>query len=161
MKYCGVGSREAPVNILAKMREIAKYLAQHNWILRSGGADGADTAFESGCDEISGEKEIFLPWKGFNNSTSNLYTITQAAFDLAGTIHPAWDKCSQGAKKLHARNCFQVLGENLNDPVNLLICWTKNGKEIGGTATAIKIAKKHNIRIINLAIEEIDILSIS
>lgn len=161
MKYAGVGSREAPLDILNKMKEIAKYLAQHHWTLRSGGADGADLAFELGCDEAGGTKEIFLPWKGFNGSTSQLYNPTQAAFDLAATIHPAWNRLSYGAKKLHARNAHQVLGINLDEPAGLVICWTKGGKEVGGTATAIKIAKQNNIRVVNLAIEDMDVLSIS
>lgn len=138
------------------MKEIGKYLAQHHWTLRSGGADGADFAFEIGCDEGSGTKEIYLPWKGFNNSTSSLYSPMQAAFDLAATIHPVWNKLTIGAKKLHARNCHQVLGLNLDTPSSLLICWTKDGKEVGGTATAIKLAKQYNVRVINLAIENFD-----
>ncbi len=154
--YAGVGSREAPQDILAKMQEIGKYLAQHDWTLRSGGADGADKAFEQGCDEAVGQKEIYLPWKNFNNSSSNLYSITIDALELASTIHPAWLKLSQGAQKLHARNCYQVLGAELNKPATLLICWTKNGKEVGGTRTAIILARRHNIRVINLAIEEFD-----
>jgi hypothetical protein len=151
-KFCGVGSRETPINILSQMTSIAVYLANNGWLLRSGGADGADKAFENGCDKASGKKEIYLPWRGFNGSISTLFP-TKKAFELAATIHPAWNRCSPAARKLHARNTQQVLGMELNDPADLVICWTKNGKDVGGTATALKLSRMNNIRIINLAVD--------
>jgi len=160
-KYAGVGSRETPPEILNKMTEIAERLASYDWLLRSGGADGADLAFEAGCDKVGGMKEIFLPWQGFNKSASTLYTPSQDALILASTIHPAWNKLSYGSKKLHARNCHQVLGEDLDKPVDLVVCWTPKGKETGGTATAIKLAKMYKIRIINLAVEDFDFIQFS
>jgi predicted Rossmann fold nucleotide-binding protein DprA/Smf involved in DNA uptake len=48
--YCGIGSRQTPSMVLAKMIGIAQELAAKNWILRSGRAEGADKAFEHGCD---------------------------------------------------------------------------------------------------------------
>lgn len=160
-KYAGVGSRETPQNILELMTKIAEHLASHDWLLRSGGADGADLAFESGCENVGGIKEIFIPWHGFNKSISPLFPPSTEAHTLASTIHPVWDKLSQGAKKLHARNCHQILGAELDNPVDLLICWTPKGKDVGGTATAIKLAKKYDIKIINLAVEEFDFTKFS
>jgi len=160
-KYAGVGSRETPPDILEKMNKIAEYLAQHDWLLRSGGADGADKAFEVGCDKASGKKEIFLPWKGFNKSASDFYSPSIDAFILVSAIHPVWKHLSYGARKLHARNAHQVLGISLNDPVDLLICWTPKGKEVGGTATTLKLAKQYNIKIINLAVEDFDFIQFS
>lgn len=144
--YTGIGSRETPPDILAKMTEISKFLASKGFILRSGGADGADAAFEAGADK----KQIFLPWKGFNKNKSYFYTPTQECFDLAEKIHPAWDKCSLGAKKLHARNTQQVLGEKLNEPSLFIVCWTPKGEASGGTATAIRLAEQNHIPVFNL-----------
>ena len=62
MSYAGIGSRKTPVHILSKMRRVAERLEVRGYTLRSGGADGADTAFEEGCKR----KEIFLPQPGFN-----------------------------------------------------------------------------------------------
>lgn len=157
-KYSGVGSRLVPGEVINNMVKIAEHLASHDWLLRSGGADGADLAFEAGCDNVGGLKEIYLPWQGFNKSASMLYTPTEDAFVLASTIHPAWDKLTYGGKKLHARNCHQVLGLKLDNPVDLLICWTPRGKEAGGTATAIKLAKMYKVQIINLAVEAFDFI---
>jgi hypothetical protein len=61
--YTGTGSRESPNNVLAIMTDIAKFLSETGYTLRSGGAPGADFCFELG---VSGraKKEIYLPWKG-------------------------------------------------------------------------------------------------
>ena len=80
--YAGIGSRETPPDILLKMVKIGCHLAKMGWTLRSGGAPGADSAFEKGCDLGGGDKQIFLPWKGFQGNSSLLYNITEQAFDL-------------------------------------------------------------------------------
>ena len=68
--FAGIGSRQTPQSVQDLMVGIGRYLADRSWILRSGGAVGADMAFESGCDEVHGRKEIFLPWKGYNSNKS-------------------------------------------------------------------------------------------
>lgn len=153
----GVGSRSAPLDILQKITAMAKKFALSGWLLRSGGASGCDEAFERGFDRNDDNKEIYLPWRNFNDNNSSLYNITKEAFDLASTIHPNWQYLSAGAKKLHARNCYQCLGYDLKNKGNLLICWTKDGKEVGGTRTALILAKQNNIPIINLATDVVDI----
>ena len=150
MILTGIGSRETPQNILNLMTQIGQKFARAGWTLRSGGANGADSAFEKGFKEAGGKIEIYLPWKKFNNNFSTNYDPPSIAFTLAEQLHPAWSVCSQGAKRLHARNCQQILGQNLDSPTNLVICWTKAGGLTGGTATAIKLAKQYGIRVINL-----------
>jgi len=149
--YAGIGSRETPPNVLKMMSRIAFKLSNHGFILRSGGAEGADKAFFEGSDNRC---EVFIPWDKFNNFSADDKTIcnlTEAHFRLAESLHPAWKKCSQGAQKLHARNTQQILGKDLDDPVDFVICWTPNGEVVGGTATAIRLAEANNIRIFNLA----------
>lgn len=149
--YAGIGSRQTPESVLVQMRDAARHLASAGWVLRSGGAEGADTAFEHGCDSVCGEKEIFLPWRGFNGNRSRLCTAPPEAFHLAARTHPAWDRCSLGARKLHARNVLQVLGMDLSSPVEMVLCWTKGGGDVGGTATAIRLAREHGAKVFNFA----------
>jgi hypothetical protein len=148
--YAGIGSRATPKEILDMMTKIAEGLSR-NYILRSGGADGADSAFEKGA----GDKKIsYIPWPGFNGSKAEYIAVTSDAMRMAGTFHPAWMYLSYPAKKLHARNCYQILGEDLNTPCHFVVCWTPGGEEVGGTAQAIRIAKANGIKIFNLAKEE-------
>ena len=81
--YAGIGSRETPDDIIEFMMKCGAYLANKGYTLRSGGADGADLAFERGCDKYDGIKEIYLPWTGFNGSKSKLVVNKQEAFDIA------------------------------------------------------------------------------
>lgn len=152
MKYAGLGSRETPEDIIELFVKIGKELAERKYTLRSGGAEGADSAFEEGAILANGKTEIFIPWSGFNGSKSTLIGATPKALKLASTLHPAWDKCSKWARVLHGRNCYQILGLKLNDPVDFLICYTEKGLIQGGTSTAIRLAMKHNIQIYNFGV---------
>ena len=147
--YTGVGSRKTPPDVLALMSRIARKAAQSGYVLRSGGADGADKAFESGCDMVGGPKEIYYAKQA-----------TAEAMDIAAQFHPAWNACTEYARKLHGRNAFQVLGLTLDNPSERLICWTPDGcvthaqrsRATGGTGTAISIADAYHVPICNLAI---------
>lgn len=156
--YTGVGSRKTPTSVLDDMARLAEQLAPL-LTLRTGAAEGADAAFEKGCLEAKGPADIFLPWQGYNGHPSRLYEGCSRSLNLASTLHPAWDDLSDGAKKLHARNCYQVLGKTLDTPSEFLVCWTPDGcesaktrrKNTGGTATAIVLAERNGIPVFNLA----------
>ena len=145
--YTGVGSRETPRDVALVMCAFAIEARDRGLRLRSGGADGADLAFESGSHP---EKEIFLPFRKFNGSESSLWHIPEKCFDIAAQIHPAWDRCSDFARKAHARNAQQVMGRNLDLPSKFLVCWTAGGELLGGTRTAIVMAKKEGVPVLNL-----------
>lgn len=187
MFYTGIGSRETPKEILQVMKAIAYVLYFQGWTLRSGGAPGADFAFEDGhrlakwvdyqyyheMQKLPINLEIYLPWKTFlkdrkvENDLGDWKSgffwdfpkdIEEKASAIVDEIHPAPHNLSYGARKLHMRNCYQVLGQDLNTPSSFVVCWTKNAQEIGGTRTAIVLAKKHGIPVCNLAIKENELM---
>lgn len=143
-KYAGIGSRSAPEAALRLAVHTARYLAKEGWVLRSGAAKGMDSAFEAGCEEC----EIFTPrssgvdWEG--------------AMKLASQLHPNWNGLSHYVQLLMARNCFQLLGSNLDDPVSVVLCWTPDGaetttsRETGGTGQAIRLAVQEGIPVLNM-----------
>lgn len=157
--YTGIGSRETPIEIRKTMTELAQRLSK-NWTLRSGYADGADKAFSDGC---TGKMEIYLPWPGFNQAPKNdpsfvaldylPISMIIAATSLSSSMHHNWSACSLGAKKMHIRNVFQVLGRDMKIQTNCVICWTKAGRGVGGTGQAIRIARKLKIPMFDLAHE--------
>jgi len=147
MIYAGIGSRRTPNIILRKMIILGELFGKWNFTLRSGGATGADTAFETGCDRVNGKKEIYLPWKGFNNNTSELYDLTEDAVKLAKKFHPKFNSLTYKAKQFHSRNSYQVLGYSLNKPANFIMCYTDG---TGGTQQALRIAKYYKIPIFNM-----------
>jgi hypothetical protein len=160
--YAGIGSRDTPSEILTLMTDIAAELREAGYILRSGHADGADIAFEKGS---AGQNQIWLPWQGFNYDSPQAQGLVHTghyvikdnwvADRIAAAHHPAWNKCSDGAKKLHTRNVYQVTGPGLgityHDMMSrFVVCWTRDGKDSGGTGQAIRIAATYKIPVFNL-----------
>lgn len=155
--YSGVGSRETPDTIMKTMTVLAFEL-QELFTLRSGGAPGADSAFEAGVTNWN--KEIYLPWKGFCDNNSDLYNVCEDAEKIAKQFHPGnWNTFKPAIRKLHSRNVYQVLGQDLNTPSKFLLCWTSDYCEshqtrtirTGGTGTAISIADHYGVPIINMS----------
>lgn len=147
--YTGVGSRKAPQNVLRTMQSLASKLQSLGFTLRSGGAQGSDSAFDSGTKSAgrSALKRIY-----------HADQATEMAMSIASQFHPAWDRCSDYVQRLHGRNSFQVLGLNLDTPSKFLVCWTPDGCishsertiKTGGTGTAISIANHYGVPVFNL-----------
>lgn len=166
--YTGVGSRVTPPHIITMMGAIANKLANEGYTLRTGDAQGADKAFSDAANEANvfggnwldpvGDTSFCPP----NPRVYRACDCTPAAEAISSQFHPAWNRCSPYAKKLHGRNAFQVLGPNLNEPSQFLICWTPDGCKshssrnikTGGTGTAISIAEAYGVWIYNLATKE-------
>lgn len=146
--YAGIGSRETPRAVLASMTRIAAQLSGAGYLLRSGGADGADSAFEAG----STRSEIYLPWPRFRDHPSPHCNVSQAALNLAAKYHPQWQLLNKHAQLLHGRNSYQVLGLDLMTKADFIVCWTKGGKGQGGTGQAIRLAQAFGIPVYDLAI---------
>lgn len=159
--YAGIGSRKTPDDVLKNMKILGTILGGSDTIpksytLRSGGAAGADTAFEIGCDASNGAKEIYLPWSGFNGKKSQYIGASPMAFNMTERFHPNWHALSPAAKKLMARNVYQVLGHDLKTPADFIVCWTPNGTITGGTGQALRMAKFFKIPVFNLANETLE-----
>lgn len=138
--YAGIGSRETPQIILLQMENLAMQFAMRGFVLRSGAAKGADTAFERGCDVMRGRKVIRTANSG------------ESALAHAAVFHPNWPACNDHARALHARNSLIMLGDWLDDPVKFVVCWTEGGAVKGGTGQALRIAAAIGVPVFNLAL---------
>ena len=130
--YTGVGSREISDEEYSLLSEIGKKMASLGYILRSGGAEGSDRAFQEGACSVSQKlTEIWLPWEGFSkdlqqkypdcnyNAFMSLYeyNVARKEFITLGII-PWFDNMGEReahlhpegwispVKKLHARNYY-------------------------------------------------------
>lgn len=140
MIIAGIGSRETPGEVLAVLKFAGAALAAAGHRGTSGGAPGADSAFEEG-------------FRSVNPALLRSYSAadaTPAALDLAARYHPAWGRCSDYAKRLHARNGLIALGDALCQPVDAILCWTPGGRVTGGTGQALRIAEDWRIPVFNL-----------
>ena len=136
--YAGIGSRETPPEVLTLMTNIAMRLHTNGWTLRSGGAVGADTAFEKGTTR----KEIF-----------GARDCSPAAMEISSMYHPNLAACAEYVRLLHGRNAMIMLGTYVKGnplPVSTVICWTPEGKVTGGTGQALRMAEGLGIPVCNL-----------
>lgn len=164
--FAGIGSRETPDDILGLMAAVARMLAAQGWTLRSGGAGGADTAFELAMPE--NQREIYLPWATFSGRPgiviSSLPVFAQAEA-IAKAHHPASENPAVWKKigKLMARNACQVLGRDLTSPAAMVVCWAPKSKRdvqgrvvdvAGGTGLAVRVAATYGVPVYNLDLPE-------
>lgn len=149
--YAGIGSRRAPADVLELCTRIAHQNRDRGRKLRSGHAIGCDQAFELGAGAYA---EVFLPWKDFEESCPTWGTVfimpSISALEVVQEHHPAPHRLSMAGMRLHARNCHIILGRCLNDPVDYVICWTRD-EERSGTAMGLRVARAYGIPVYNLA----------
>lgn len=178
--YAGIGSRQTPFKICNLMSELSNKLETEGLILRSGGAIGADKAFELGVSEPE-HKEIYTISTELNEQGLRelIFYLNQEEIGISEIVwssvkkyHPYSHKLTPYIYGLMARNYYQVMGykecEEYEDnkliiiikecPSLFILCWTKDGCNshhtrsylTGGTGQAISIASDNNIPIYNL-----------
>ena len=160
--YAGIGSRSTTPNVLEVMRLLAGRMEGQGWLLRSGGAKGADAAFEAGV-KAPAHRAIFLPGQSFNGrvaGSGGFYNSTQlpgwqGALETVARYHPAPDRLSPFVRNLMARNAMQVLGPDLGRPADLVVAWTPGGQVVGGTGQALRMASDLGIEVRNLGRPEV------
>ena len=145
-----IGSRVLPDDIKDKMVSLVgsirpdvleKLTALH------GGAKGADSIWGS----LFKNEMIFLP--------TDIRVLGREATNIATFHHPFFSRLKDFTKKLMSRNAYQVLSDDLNTPVDCVLCYTPDGVErrddivigtTGGTGLAISIADTYGIPVFNI-----------
>lgn len=156
MFYTGIGSRNTPTEVCALMTQIAKRLSKHKYVLRSGGAKGADQSFEAGADSA----EIYLPWDGFEGKwvqqcSKFIVCDHVGTFNYVQKYHPSPNMLSKAGVAFMRRNTHQVLGSDLSTPSEFVLCWTPKGQGGGGTGQAIRIASDLGIPVHDLGDKQV------
>lgn len=163
--YTGVGSRSTPVWCRFAMEDIAAILSGKGYALRSGSAQGADSAFEHGVDKVCGSGDIYIPWGGFGTGKATMFKdyhiLTTKQFEIArdfylsSGIMPYFNEIKPAAQKLHARNYLQVVGHGAKvDPSKVCLFFAEEdwitGEPQGGTRSAVMISKRFGVPTYNL-----------
>jgi uncharacterized protein YeaO (DUF488 family) len=140
--YAGIGATLTPPKVLKEMESIAALLEEKGFVLRSGGAKGADSAFEKGVKNSS-MKEIFYA------SDCEDWCLKEVSRYVPSN-RPPLEKMKSYTQKLLGRNMKQILGARGDKPVDFVVCWTSDGKDSGGTGYGLRCAKEHGIAVYNL-----------
>lgn len=159
MIYAGIGARKTPPDVLDTMRAMGARLATMGFHLRSGGADGADTAFERGASSAGGDAEIFLV-RPDARKPHGIVTISDCFARVTRTAHPRPSALSGHAHRLMDRNGSQIFGRSFNRPCDLVICWTPGGRGEGGTGQSIRLARHVGIPVLDLGLVDHDGLTL-
>lgn len=153
-----IGARAAPEEVCQFTKQFVRRLVAddtYDFYFRGGGAKGMDDAGMHG----GGLRHVlYLPKPGHRGLQSRYDTPTPEAYEIASHFHPAWQYLPEFHKALMARNVHVILGQTLNKPVNVVLCWTEDGCEhdrertpdTGGTGHAISVASHYNIPVVNI-----------
>ncbi len=141
--FCEPNTNEPVENVMAW---IAGELEKFGYTLNSGGAKGADAAFEYGVKSPA-SKNIFTP-----------ADATEKTRAIAQELHPAHERLQGHALDLYARNTNQVFGRNLDCTVDFVVCYTRDGcetaatrsRDSGGTGQAIEMADRKGAKVFNM-----------
>lgn len=148
--YAGIGSRQTPAHILPTMEAMGRVWGSAGWTLRSGGAAGADSAFEAGARAVGSGIQSWNP-------RYRRVVEHQWAFNAAASVCTEFPLvCMKPfVRNLIIRSMYQVLGEDGQSPVSFVICWTPTADPCdpmaGGTRYACRLARAHGIPVNNLA----------
>jgi hypothetical protein len=168
-RYACIGSRETPQHILKLTFRFTNILAELGYSMYSGGCPkGMDYAGLRGAyshkNSDKSKNRIYISWEGMSglrHDPENGFYCPQDHFEnykeaaaLGEKARGGWHNAGRGSVAHHSRNPYQVLGDDLNSPVDFVLTWApykSNGPQVtGGTATAVKIALERDIPVFNL-----------
>jgi hypothetical protein len=179
MTYAGIGNTSTERNgtefpkkgteeyerIAQDIKEAIEYLEKEGYTLNSGGAEGADTLFESFVKDKT-KKQIIIPESGHRDQSIPINERNDIVFtnldpkhkktaeDVAREIHPTGNTLSPIAMEYQRRNTMQVFGPDLNTPVDFVLYYAKDidGSIIpdGSTGQAVELARRKGIPVINI-----------
>lgn len=177
-----LGAKNTPDTENLPLRHImgritSKLVQERSWIIHTNGDKGATEYFEAPLGSESHGLKRFLPYHGYNSHEDGLVQADQGLLLRAKeilvehSVYPVTPRfmepgCSEDLtqeeaelSRLHSRLVFQVLGENLDSPVTMLVCWTPDGAidqssvkydVTGSSGIAISLASSLKIPVFNL-----------
>lgn len=167
--WTGIGSRDITQEEYQWAVLVGEQLTRrYGMILRSGGAGGADTAFQHGVCNVDFRRcEIWIPWEGFlpeqvhpdfggcEYIVAGLKRTNDAEWFYTEhtNIMPWFSNMKASNKLLHGRNYYQVVGKEKAPKSSVCIFIAdenSNGDISGGTRSAVLVARHYKIPTYNL-----------
>lgn len=158
LRYAGIGPRATPPDQLRVMGDLAGILAAAGWHLSSGWGAGADQAF--GRHTPIESQTQWLPWAEFNGADTKPPFVVVAYSRQMGRIaaehHPYWGNMRSLTRDLMTRNVAILLGQNLDQQVDMVVYWQSEKDEkslTSGTNHTRRIADSWGIPTFNIRLE--------
>jgi len=152
------GEDGIPPEIEEKFVEISKLLMAKGFMFRY---NGDSEPFTNKVLDIDlGRVEMYLPWKSFNTTiNAKMPKPNEKAYHAAAYYHKAFKKLPNTVRAIISRDVHVLLGENVDNPIKLLLCYSPDGaesikdidyKKTGNISFSITIADTLDIPIFNL-----------
>lgn len=149
--YAGTGSVHTP-HWVRDLFCIAGERLADSFTLRSGGQEGSDICFERGCENGQGKREIWLPWPHYEyNKSDKIVDVARYAY-ICASLYPNWDNLSDAMRKRYARCIPMILGEDLDKPVDFMVCYLPEDEVDTEARFAYDLATTNNIPIVNVGL---------
>lgn len=133
--YACTGNREAPPDVLNRLKELARDLEEFGYTLRVGGMDGPEDSAKQMVKDV--EYHVpFLPWKDFDKYSVKSYFNTKEIQCLAKMFHPTYDGLKPAIQAFLSKNVRVLLGKDLKSPVRFVVGWSEDGAELSNERTA-------------------------
>jgi hypothetical protein len=139
-----IGTRHPAPEAAELIVRIARAFRDLGWTLVTGNADGVDSLARDAWNETAPERVLlFLPWRGYNAAYIHPRNrvivfdpqVHRVWHDSVAVYHPAAERLSPGAVKLHARNYGIV------EAADVVIALPNDSIEGGGTGQGIRVAR--------------------
>jgi len=154
MIISAIGTRQLSPGWRSLIGSFSRAIGEAEWMLRTGAAQGSDQAW---CEHMPHDNvSLYLPWPTYEHNwwKGGGYRIkhnpSAEAMKIARRYHPNWEKCTQGVRKLHARNSHILLGPECTRGSDLVVCYTVGGGDTGGTGQGIRLARREEIPVLNI-----------
>jgi hypothetical protein len=152
--YAGITNPDTPPDIVQQIAKLASRLSESGYTCRTSGGSEGDDAFENN----STLSEVHIPWKKFNNKETKFNKNLPEAADLVKPFHPTFDAMKPAVQAIIARGAHVILGQNLQSPVQFVLCWSADGLEnakdrgikSGFIGIPIALAATNRIPVFNL-----------
>lgn len=150
-----VGRRDPMLAATDILRRLGRLIAAHGGVVVSGNAVGSDQAYAVGANAVDPALvELWLPWATYERSAARPGNVVRVVSDprcfrIAAEHHPAWDRLSQGARRLFARNVCII------ERADLVIAFPNHSKiGGGGTGHAMRMAEALQISLADLTTKD-------
>lgn len=154
------GNSDMPASYFETIKSIVSLLNTHGFTLRTLGETDSDNVVES----VAGKKEVYIPWKGFNEKETKFYFSTEKSLAIAKLFMDPdkFDSMKPSGQKFRSRNVRAVLGDKINSPAMFILGWSEDGAETakertnksGTLGNLIMVAESMKIPVFNLKKED-------
>lgn len=153
--YAIASNKGIPSNVIEEFKSIVPELDKSGFIMR---VSALDETIDNHVRDMTENKELYLPWRGFNNiEQGNTYTSPETKA-IAKLFQPGYDGLSNAIQMIVAKNVRLALGNDNKSPANFILVWSEDGAETLATKTSatgnvghlIAVASAAHIPVYNL-----------